>query len=53
MHGARNEDVVAGFVSSPEYYNPSQGNGNRTTWLNRAFQDAYNRLPTDAEILVE
>lgn len=51
LHGARNEDVIAGFVAAPEYYNrPEKGNGDRTTWLDRAFEDIDNRLPTDAEL---
>ena len=51
LNGARNEDVIAGFVASPEYYGkPAKGDGNRTTWLDSAFEDIYNRLPTDAEL---
>ncbi|HEX5442269.1 MAG TPA: DUF4214 domain-containing protein, partial [Pirellulales bacterium] len=51
LHGARNEDVIAGFVGSQEYYaNPTKGNADRTAWLDRAFDDLYNRLPSDAEL---
>lgn len=51
LHGARNEDVIAGFVASPEYYNlPEKGNGDRTRWLDCAFDDIYGRLPSNDEV---
>lgn len=51
LQGARNEDVIAGFIGSAEYYNDAQkGAGSRTGWLDSAFDDLYHRLPTDAEL---
>jgi Domain of unknown function (DUF4214) len=51
LSGARNEDVVAGFVGSPEYYgNTTKGQGNRTAWIDSAFQDIYHRAATASEV---
>jgi Domain of unknown function (DUF4214) len=46
LSGARNEDVVGGFVGSPEYYqNTTKGRSNRTAWIDSAFQDIFHRDP--------
>lgn len=51
LHGASNEDLIAGFIASPEYYNnPHKGGGDPTTWLDSVFEDVLNRMPTDAEL---
>lgn len=51
LNGARNEDVIAGFIGSPEYYGDAhKGAGNRTTWLDSAFEDLYQRPPTASEL---
>jgi hypothetical protein len=50
-HGASNEDVVAGFVSSPEYYNRAGGNADIAAWLVSAFRDVLGRTPSDQECL--
>ena len=45
-HGASNEDLVAGFVGSPEYF---QTHGSTTWgWLRSAYQDVLGREPDDA-----
>lgn len=50
-HGQRNEDVIAGFIGSSEYYNdPNQGAGNATTWLDSVFNELYQRQPTGTEL---
>jgi hypothetical protein len=46
-HGARNEDVVAGFISSDEYYNsPAKGQGNNTAWIDSVFNDLFQSTAT-------
>jgi hypothetical protein len=50
LAGARNEDVVAGLVGSPEYYqNVIKGQGNRTAWVQSAFEDVLHRDPSATE----
>jgi hypothetical protein len=51
LSGARNEDVVGGFVGSPEYYqNTTKGQSNRTAWIDSAFEDIYHRAATAGEV---
>jgi cyclophilin family peptidyl-prolyl cis-trans isomerase len=45
-HGARNEDVVAGFVGSPEYFNAHGDNS--ADWLTAAYLAILHRAPDDA-----
>jgi hypothetical protein len=48
--GAENEDIVAGFIASPEYYNgATKGQGSRSGWLDSAYQDLFQRLPGGSE----
>jgi hypothetical protein len=47
-NGTTNEDVIAGFVGSDEYFQ-RQG-GNNQAWLQSAFQDILNRAPTQNEL---
>jgi hypothetical protein len=49
--GLQNEDVVAGFIASQEYYNnAAKGEGGRTEWVDSVFEDLYNRQPTSNEL---
>lgn len=49
--GAQNEDVVAGFLASPEYFNDaSKAQGTAVGWLDSAYQDLFDRAPTDNEL---
>jgi hypothetical protein len=51
LNGARNEDVVAGFLNSLEYYqNPDKGQSNHTTWIESDFQDVLQRNPSTTEL---
>jgi cyclophilin family peptidyl-prolyl cis-trans isomerase len=45
-HGAQNEDVVAGFVGSPEYF-LTHGD-NSADWLTAAYLSILHRAPDDA-----
>jgi len=48
--GAENEDIVAGFIASPEYYNgATKGQSSRSGWLDSAYQDLFQRLPSGSE----
>ena len=50
-HGAHNEDVIAGFIASPEYYNsPSKGQGDNTVWLDSVYHDLYQSTPTSSDL---
>jgi hypothetical protein len=52
LKGFRNEDVVAGFISSPEYYRSStKGKGDKTDWVFAAYHDVLQRTPTNAELV--
>jgi hypothetical protein len=44
--GVRNEDVVGGFVGSPEYFQGKYGNAR--DWLFSAYQDILGRQPDEA-----
>ncbi|MGH7192681.1 MAG: DUF4214 domain-containing protein, partial [Candidatus Saccharimonadales bacterium] len=49
--GAHNEDVVAGFLASSEYFNgSSKGQGMAIGWLDSAYQDLFDRTPTNNEL---
>lgn len=48
-HGARNEDIAAGFLASPEYV-ANQGQGTAIGWLDRVYQDLFDRAPTNNEL---
>ena len=51
LNGAHNEDVVAGFLGSPEYYdNPEKGQTNHTAWIDGAFEDVLHRSPTAEDL---
>lgn len=48
--GAENEDIVTGFIASPEYYNgATKGQSSRSGWLDSAYQDLFQRLPSGSE----
>ncbi len=47
LHGLRNEDVIAGFVGSAEYFETHYDNS--ADWLTRAYQDILGRQPDRAE----
>ena len=48
---ATNQDIIAGFVSSPEYYGrSSKGRGNQATWVVSAYEDVLGRSPHKAEV---
>ncbi len=50
QQGAHNEDIVAGFIASPEYYNSAaKGQGARLGWVDSVFHDLYERSPTAGE----
>jgi hypothetical protein len=46
LHGVSNEDVVAGFVGSPEYF--AEHYGNAPDWIFNAYQDLLGRQPDPA-----
>src|SRR5207253_7432285 len=51
LHGLTNEGLVAGFLSSPEYYNSAaKGKGDNLDWMQAATQDELQRPATAAEI---
>jgi hypothetical protein len=46
-----NEDVIAGFVGSVEYYqSPTRGKGDEVDWIFSAYQDVLHRFPTSDEV---
>jgi hypothetical protein len=46
-----NEDVIARFVGSPEYYSSRQrGQGNRAVWVAMAYEQVLFRHPSRAEV---
>jgi hypothetical protein len=46
-----NEDLVAGFVGSTEYFTvANKGNDDRTTWLRSVYSDVLGRTPSASEI---
>jgi hypothetical protein len=47
-NGYTNEDVIAGFVGSPEYFD-TRGGGTITGWVDSAIQDVFQRAATPAE----
>lgn len=50
-HGAQNEDLIAGFVASPEYdNNPTKGQGNSVAWIDSVFHDLYQSTPTSSQL---
>jgi hypothetical protein len=49
--GITNEQVIAGFVSSPEYFeSATKGNGDQKTWIRSLYSDVLNRSPSTAEV---
>ena len=49
--GLTNEEMAAGFVGSPEYYqNPQKGRGNRAAWVASAYRDVLFRVARVAEV---
>ena len=49
--GATNEDMVAGFVASLEYYaNPRKGNARPAAWVASAYRDVLFRDPQPGEV---
>ena len=49
--GVSNEDVVAGFVGSSEFYHSSHGGqGNRQTWITNSYLETLHRMPRPDEI---
>jgi hypothetical protein len=51
LAGLNNEDMVAGFVGSPEYYyNPNKGNGDNAAWVSQAYKDVLFRTASADEI---
>lgn len=48
--GTTNEQLLASFLASAEYFNnPAKGQGDRTAWIDSAFQDLYGRAPSSYE----
>ncbi len=48
---AANQDIIVGFVSSPEYYGkPGKGQGNQVLWLVAAYEDVLGRAPSRTEV---
>jgi V8-like Glu-specific endopeptidase len=51
LAGANNEDVIAGFVGSAEYFrDPAKGAGSVDSWVRSAYEDVLNRGPAPAEV---
>jgi hypothetical protein len=51
VNGASNESIMGGFAGSPEYFqNSTKGNGDRTQWIQSAYQDVLHRSPAADEI---
>jgi hypothetical protein len=49
--GVSNEDMVAGFVGSPEYFaNPQKGQDDWARWISEAYQDVLARPAGASEI---
>jgi hypothetical protein len=49
--GITNEQVIAAFVGSPEYYeSPAKGGGDERTWIRSLYSDVLNRAPSTAEV---
>jgi autotransporter-associated beta strand protein len=49
--GTTNEDIIHGFVGSPEYYyRPDRGADDPATWIRRAYLDVLFRAPSDGEV---
>jgi hypothetical protein len=49
--GTQNEDVITGFIASPEYYNSSaKGQGSSAAWIDSVFQDLYQTPPTASQL---
>jgi hypothetical protein len=48
--GMSNEDMIAGFIASPEYYN-GKGIGDRLDWVKSAYQDVLGRQPNTSELM--
>jgi hypothetical protein len=50
-HGLTNEGLVAGILSSDEYYQgPTRGHGDRATWVRSAYRDLLHRAAGDGEV---
>jgi virginiamycin B lyase len=50
-HGFRNEDLIAGFVSAPEYYwSQLKGRDDTPDWILSAYKDVLHRSPSTQEI---
>jgi hypothetical protein len=51
VHGLTNEQMIAGFVGSPEYYyRAEKGRGNKVAWISHAYQDVLFRVPSVPEV---
>ena len=51
IQGHENEELIAQFTSSPEYYyGPHKGRGNRAEWIRKAYVDILFRDPSVVEI---
>jgi hypothetical protein len=49
--GEKNEDVIAGFIASPEYYNnPAKGQGNNAAWVDGVFNDLFHSTPSTSDL---
>jgi hypothetical protein len=49
--GAQNEDVIAGFLSSPEYYNSSaKGQGSNLAWVDSVYHDLFQGTPSTSDL---
>jgi streptogramin lyase len=50
-HGYRNEDLIAGFVSAPEYYwSQLKGRDDTQDWILSAYKDILHRTPSTSEL---
>jgi hypothetical protein len=51
QQGVSDNELAAAFIASAEYYNsPRKGNGSNLSWLDAAFEDLYQRMPTANEV---
>jgi hypothetical protein len=47
----RNEDILAAFLGSTEYYQlQAKGRSNTLDWIDRTYQDVVGRKPTADDV---
>ena len=51
LHGSTNENLIGGFVGSPEYYiATNKGRGDPRQWINAAHQDIFHRAASAGDL---